>query len=333
MPDHGGGPNVPRGGSGGDTGSGSEVSETLSALGTIQALVANEERIESLYRRRIASFDDSFGQGRGPYRQGIPLIMTTESFAAQGRFIIFWAGPKSVQWNFPMRAAQQQTRSGTIYHTWRNGSRSTFFDEPQVTFTLQAGNIMPVRLQNRTEAGGHRLNQLGSPFLVSGDGAGAGPRPAQEVIALPAGLFDFYEFFDLLNEEKILPDGRPNFVLIAYHSLVYPEIFLRGFFNPEGIQFSEDAQNPAELTWTATFKVRSTSPPFHNSSALLASWRAAFTNGSASILTPASSASPPDAVAESAPVGTQPSPPQTDPELIAAQQAALDEALGGDGGG
>lgn len=287
------GPNTPSGGSGATgQGSGSEASETLSALGTIQALVQNEERIQSLYERRIASFDDGFGQGRGPYRVGIPLIMTTESFAAQGRFIIFWAGPKSVQWNFPMRAAQQQTRSGTIYHTWRNSSRSTFFDEPQVTFTFQAGNIMPVRLQNRTEGGGHRLNQLGSPFLVSGNGAGTDPRPAQEVIALPAGLFDFYEFFDLLNEEKILSDGRPNFVFIAYHSLVYPEIFLRGFFNPEGISFTEDAQNPADLTWTATFKVRSTSPPFYNSSQLLASWRAAFTNGSAQVRTPPTSPGP-----------------------------------------
>jgi hypothetical protein len=214
--------------------------------------------------------------------------MTTESLAAQGRYIIFWAGPKNVQWSFPMRAAQQQTRSGTIYHTWRNGSRSTFFDEPEVTFTLQAGNIMPVRLQNRLETGGFRLNPLGTPFEVSGSvtEGNSTARPPRETIALPAGLFDFYEFFDLLNEEKILSDGRPNFVFIAYHSLVYPEIFLRGFFNPDGVSFTEDAENPAELTWTATFKVRSTSPPFYNSGQLMAAWRSAYTNGSVNVLTP-----------------------------------------------
>ncbi|RLC13130.1 MAG: hypothetical protein DRI24_16335 [Deltaproteobacteria bacterium] len=285
------GPNTPGGGSGSTgPGSGSEASETLGGFGAIKALVENEERIESLYKRRMSSFDDAGGIGRGPYRAGnsVPLIMTTESFAAQGRYIIFWAGPKNVAWRFPMRAAQQQTRSGTIHHTWRNGSRSSFFDEPEAVFTFQAGNIMPVRIQQRTETGGSRLHQLADPFLrVSGiDGVS---RPAPEVVALPAGLFDFYEFFELLNEEKILPDGRPNFVFIAYSSLVYPEIFLRGFFSPDGISFTEDAQNPAELTWTSTFKVRSTSPPFYNSSQMMAAWRSANTNGASSVLSPATS--------------------------------------------
>lgn len=270
------GPNDPRTQGQSESGSGSEAGETLSSFSVVRSLIENEERILGLMRRRNAGFeqlvdppniqggqplkgDARTGQSRGPYRtNSAPLIMTTESFAAQGRYIIFWAGPRTVQWNFPMRAAQQQTRSGTIYHAWRNGSReNTFFDEPTVTFTLQAGNIMPVRLRRTESAGGITLTG--------------------EVAALPAGLFDFYEFFDLLNEPKILSDGRPNFVLIAYHSLVYPEIFMRGFFNPEGIQFSEDAQNPAELSWTAAFKVRSTSPPFYNSSQLLAAWRSAFT--------------------------------------------------------
>lgn len=268
------GPNqpTPRGSSQRSTGA--DASEVLSSFDAIQTLAQNEERILSLQRSRTAGFEELVapprvvggqiasgsarqGQSRGPYRQNsAPLIMTTESFAAVGRYIIFWASPRNVQWNFPMRAAQEQTRSGTIYHAWRNSSRSTFFDEPQVTFTFQAGNIMPVRLRRTESADGITLTG--------------------EVAALPAGLFDFYEFFDLLNEPKILSDGRPNFVLIAYHSLVYPEIFLRGFFTPEGLNFSEDAQNPAELTWTSTFKIRNTSPPFYNSSQMLSAWRSAF---------------------------------------------------------
>lgn len=306
------GPNEPSGGSGSSgPGSGSEASETISGFGALRSLVENEERVERLYRNRIASFDDDDGQGRGPYRQkgqSTPLIMTTESFAAQGRYIIFWVGPRSVQWRFPMRAAQQQTRSGTILHTWRNASRSTFFDEPEVTFTFQAGNIMPVRFERPRDR------------VLGGN-----------ITALPAGLFDFYEFFDLLNEEKILSDGRPNFVFIAYHSLVYPEIFLRGFFTPDGVSFSEDAQNPAELTWDATFKVRSTSPPFYNSSQLLASWQSAFTDGYSTVLIPASfaEADPPAAAAGPSPTSsTATNTPVTDAELEALQQAALDEAFG-----
>ena len=249
----------------GGQGTGSEASESTDAFSDVLALARDEERLENLYRRRIARFDDDNGQGRGPFRPtSVPLIITTEAQLLrgdEGRFIIFWAGPRSVQWSFPMRAAQQQTRSGTIYHTWRNGSRSTFFDEPSAQFTFQAGNIMPVRV----------VRQQGDPFFSASRGG--------RVAALPSGLFDFYEFFEILNEEKILPDGRPNFVLIAYHSLVYPEMMLRGFFNPEGITFSEDAQQPTELTWNATFKVRSTEPPFYNSSALLREWNGAFRRG------------------------------------------------------
>lgn len=181
------------------------------------------------------------------------MIITTEALALQGRYLIFWSGPSNTQWTFPMRGAQQQTRSGTIYHSWKDGSRKTYFDEPSVSFTFQAGNIMPVRTTSIDK---------NSPA---------------DVIGLPPGLLDFYDFFEILDQPKILSDGRPNFVLIAYHSLIYPEIFMRGFFNPEGLQFSEDAQNPANLTWTSTFKIRSTEPNFWNKEQLLSAWLSAST--------------------------------------------------------
>lgn len=242
--------------------SGSEASESTTGFDLIQALAQDEERLESLYRQRVVNFDVN----RGPYKPlGTPMIITTERqlfLGEEGRYIVFWAGPESVQWRFPMRASEQQTRSGTILHTWRNGSRrDTFFDEPEATFTFQAGNIMPVR------------------YLADQDNIFTNAQTNNRIAALPAGLFDFYEFFEILNEEKILEDGRPNFVIIAYHSLVYPEIFLRGFFKPDGLSFTENAQDPASLKWTSTFKVRSTTPRFYNSSALLRAWNGAFGRG------------------------------------------------------
>ena len=271
------GPNNPLQPGQNQLGIGSNAEDNLSGFDSLRSLVENEERILDLLRQRNAGFEQLIdpptitggsivsgkvsgqGQSRGPYVQRTaPMIMTTESFAAQGRYILFWAGPESVQWQFPIRASQQQTRSGTILHTWRNGSRSTFFDEPEMNITFQAGNIMPVRLSRGDSDGG----------TIS--------KTKAEVVALPQGLFDFYEFFELLDEEKILPDGRPNFVFISYHSLVYPDIFLRGFFTPQGVQFSENAQDPANLKWTSTFKIRSTEPPFYNSAQLVSSWRAAY---------------------------------------------------------
>jgi hypothetical protein len=248
-------------------GAGSEASQVLTNFAAVQELVRDDERLVDIMQRRGIRAQDlntASGDYRGPYAQiRAPMIITSESFAAQGRYIIFWSGPENTQWNFPMRAAQEKTRSGTILHLWRNSSRSTFFDEPTVQFTFQTGNLLPVRTRTSGEISGQTFTA--------------------DAIDLPPGLLDFYDFFDLMNEEKILADGRPNFTYIVYHSLVYPEIFLRGFFNPEGLQFGEQAEDPAKVNWTATFTVRSTEPPFYSGRSLYSAWRSALAGNSLSL--------------------------------------------------
>tara|TARA_R100000656_G_scaffold104176_1_gene76118 strand:+ start:146040 stop:146699 length:660 start_codon:yes stop_codon:yes gene_type:complete len=185
------------------------------------------------------------------------MVITTEDLANQGRYILFWSGPQNTQWNFPLRASMQQTKSGTIHHVWRDSSRETYYDEPTVAFTFQTGNIMPVRLRQGVQ----------NPDGVS---------QVAETISLPPGLLDLYDFFEILNAKRILSDGRPNYVYIAYHSLAFPEIFLRGFFQPEGFSFSEDAANPAQVTWQSTFKIHSSEPKFWSSARLKEAWITAF---------------------------------------------------------
>jgi hypothetical protein len=91
-------------------------------------------------------------------------------------------------------------------------------------------------------------------------------------------LLDYYDFFEMLDEPKILANGRPNFVNIIYHSLLYPVILLRGFFEPAtGLTVSEDSRNPAGVTWQGTFRVRETNPPFYDSFKLQRSWYSSFT--------------------------------------------------------
>lgn len=235
---------------------GAETTEVLGgSYDLIRDFVRNEDRVISSLLARApdstGSLKSGFGDSRGPYRfNGTPMVITTESMAAQDRYLVFWSGPRNTSWSFPMRAAQQQTRAGTVYHSWRNSARNSFFDDPSVTFTFQSGNIMPVR--------------------VASSSGGRG------TVALPPGLLDFYDFFDILNQPKILSDGRTNYVFIAYHSLVFPEVFMRGLFTPEGLSFQEDSQNPAEISWSATFKIKSTEPQFWNTSQLVAAWRSAF---------------------------------------------------------
>lgn len=186
----------------------------------------------------------------------IPLIMTTEVMAQQGRYMVFWASPESVSWNFKMRGTTQDTATGTIQHYYKDPKRNTYFDEPEVQFNFQSGNIMPVRVtQQRDE------NKPNSST-------------ANTLVYLPFGLLNLYEFFELMDQKKVIADGRTNFVYILYSSLVFPRMILRGFFQPEqGITFNESANDNAEVKWAATFKVVATYPKFNDARSLTNSWR------------------------------------------------------------
>lgn len=183
----------------------------------------------------------------------IPLLMTTEVMARQNRYLSFWVSPENVQWQFRLRGSLQETRGGWIQHYWKDNRRNTFFDEPEVTFTFQSGNIMPVRV---TTARNPVTNAI-----------------SQTQVSLPTGLLNLYEFMELLDQPKVMSDGRNNYVYILYSSLVFPKIVLHGFFTPDaGTGFSEGAQDNAEVKWTGTFKVAGTYPSFNSANQLTRTW-------------------------------------------------------------
>lgn len=166
----------------------------------------------------------------------------------RGRHLLFWAGPKTVQWKFQQRGSMQQTRSGHIAHYWKDQARNTYFDNPSIEFTFQTGSLLPLFNNND---------------LTFQDGSRR----------LPPGLVDYYDFFGILDEAKVLSSGRPNYVIITYQSLLYPTIVLRGFFEPEvPMIVSEDSAKPASITWNATFRLKDSTPKFNNSQDLAKSW-------------------------------------------------------------
>ncbi len=166
-----------------------------------------------------------------------------------GRHLLFWAGPKTVNWKFQQRGSMQQTRAGHIAHYWRDSVRNTFFDNPSIEFTFQTGSLLPL----------FSTEDLTNPY----DGSRK----------LPPGLVDYYDFFGILDESKVLSSGRPNYVIITYQSLLYPNIVLRGFFEPEVVMtVTEDAMKPASVTWNATFRLKDSNPKFYSSQDLANSW-------------------------------------------------------------
>jgi len=200
-----------------------------------------------------------YGLGeRGQYlKEGRePFILTCTSWQAQGRFIMFWVNPSDISWSFKLRGVTSPNKGGTISYIWRDNRRgNTFYDEPRVTFTFQTGNCMPVQV---FQGGFRRAEYLEGEDVTD-----------TSTIRMPPGLFDLYDFLELMDEPMILSDGSANYRYIYYNSVLFPNITLRGWFVPEqDFSITESKDSPTSTTWSHTFIVRDTVPRYTNPAAL-----------------------------------------------------------------
>lgn len=189
--------------------------------------------------------------------KGVPLWPrgsggTNSDEAKQNQFIIFRINPNQLHISQALRGAEAKTRVGTVYYVWQDPLKRSFFDEPTVGITFDSGNLFPWTW----------LNKL--PF------GGAIP----DTLPIPPGIETFYRFMSLLNEGKVMPDGRPNFIYITCNTRKFPQLTLAGWFTPEGVSsVTDSADDPHHLTWTANFHCRATYPRLYNSGELLAVFR------------------------------------------------------------
>lgn len=177
---------------------------------------------------------DDFGRPRNPFEA-----------------IILHINPSEVSIQQSIRGVESKNKSGTVLYTWRDRKRKTFFDEPVVQFTFHTGNTSPF-----TYIGG-LINQR----KITSDDYTTQP--------ISRGLANYYRFLELLDDRKILPDGRPNFVYITHTSRLYPKLTLVGFFHVDGVNVQETANEPNQITWQASFTCRFTYPHLSDSKALL----------------------------------------------------------------
>lgn len=192
-----------------------------------------------------------------------PFVLTCQKWIEQQRYILASVNPSDVQWTMAQRSAAQKTYIGEILHVWKNRVRNTFFDEPSIRFTFQSGNIMPIREKpyvpairpayGTTEA--VRVQNVNDP---------------DETPRVPGGLQNFYEFLQLVDEQKILDDGSVNYVYIMYNSRIFPNITLAGLFTPEGTSWTDSAQEPNQVgSWSAQFTVYDSFPRLNDYEALV----------------------------------------------------------------
>jgi hypothetical protein len=187
-----------------------------------------------------------------------PFVVTCDSFARQGRFIVLWASPSTWQWTLKQRGTVQKTRAGSVVHIWRDRVRPTYYDEAEVNMTFQSGNIIPIRTLRKRSRGGVETVQ------ESLRGSVANPAGFDSITTIPPGLLNFYEFVEMLDEPKILDTGSMNFVSIIASTPMFPQLVLKGFFNPEGVSWSESKDDPNDFEWSAQFTVTQTFPAINS---------------------------------------------------------------------
>jgi len=232
--------------------------------------VANLVLSDQLRKNQLEDGTAGSRLGRHYPDERLPTVITTAAHllenrddAKERRIINCWANPSNVSWTAPRREAFQKVKAGSVRYSWRKRGRTqgtgsklsggsgttreTYYDELQVQFTFQSGNILAVP------------GSVNKPLPI-GDG--------ESRDKVPPGLDDFYLFLGLLNEQKLLDDGRENWHVIIHTSPVFPSIFMKGWFTPEGVTWAEASDSGFGLQWQATMEVHQTIPAIHNPTAL-----------------------------------------------------------------
>ena len=155
--------------------------------------------------------------------------------------------PEQYSFSLGTREVLEKCGGGQVLHSYeasqsREQDLGRYLDDIPISYNMNTGNCLPVKIAN-------------------GD------------IKIPAGLDTFYALIELLLEDpRVLDDGRPNDLIIVQSSVIFPSMTVEGKLDPGGIQgVNLDAGNPAEIRgFNFTVQVRRTVPKITSHAALQA---------------------------------------------------------------
>lgn len=226
--------------------------ETISAL---QKLVSDTEQpgqssnTDTLLDSRLSAMLVSKDTGviRTPW-----IMSTTEWLSSNpSKGIVLATNPTDASWTLSQRMSITKNLGGTVTHAWPNVTRTTYYDEPRVTLSMQSGSLIPVA-----------MGTTRSLLTTYNNGAPStsGSLTVNKWVPSP-GITSFYAFLQLLDQPVLTKDGRANLVSIQYASNLFPSLTLLGRFDPKGVTFSDSSQDPNKVSsWSAEFIVYDSSP-------------------------------------------------------------------------
>lgn len=159
------------------------------------------------------------------------------------QFMEFWVNPSECTWKVATRTVIEKMMGGAVHH---QAPLYTRFDMPVLSISFQSGNIRP------------NAYSEDSPFIAAAKGTWA---------EIPPGIGNFYRFLHLINEPNITTNtSNPNYINILYVSPLYKQkgLWLKGFFDENGVSWTDNAENPGMImNWTANFVVFQSDPPLN----------------------------------------------------------------------
>ena len=161
-----------------------------------------------------------------------------------GKWLYFWVNPSECAWTMATRTSIEKISGGAVHHEWPStgvGEQgSSRFDQPVVRFSFQSGVVTPYAYQD----------------VSNGDAKGL----------IPPGIGNFYDFMSLMDQSNVTSAGTPNYVNVIYFSSTFPRLQLKGHFTPEGVNWTDSANDPYTISnWGASLEVFASTPRLNSS--------------------------------------------------------------------
>ena len=176
---------------------------------------------------------------RAPFvftRLGRQLGEYTPSAGPSWNYIYAALNPSEYSFEVGLRESLEKCAGGEVLHSFvagesRKENLGTYIDEPRITYTLSSGNCLPLYTEERT-------------------------------VQIPLGLDVMFAIQELILEDpRVLNDGRSNDLIVVQSSLSYPLITVEGKVDPTGIRWQESADQPGMVSGMSfTMSVRRSVP-------------------------------------------------------------------------
>lgn len=194
----------------------------------------------------------------------IPFWISCLRWIADENYIVLYCNPSTVEFSFPWREAEQETKGGIVRHSWYDNKRKTYMKDPKLNFTFQTGNILPRAVQRFEEPSITTPIPSPVPTALSTVASNLGSYRAAQIradydVKMAPGLVNMYAMMELLDEQRIWK-GRPNYVQIGFNSWTFPVLTLVGFFDPSDFLIPQTAENPNSVEFSISFTMRESDP-------------------------------------------------------------------------